>query len=95
MINGNQNSYPPTLQDLRTKIITWLLDQGIAIVIMLTVMYVLYTERQTEREAAQACNQEIIDRLNETIRSQHDQNAALYKLLERIDSNTTDKQKKR
>ena len=86
-----KDSYPPPYQDLKTKLIQWLLDQGIAIVIMVTIVYVLYTERQAEREAARLCNQEIVQRMNETIQAQQQQNEGLYKLLEKIEHNTKNK----
>lgn len=92
MFGNSQNSYPPPYQDLKTKLIQWLLDQGIAIVIMVTIVYVLYTERQNEREAARLCNQEIVESMNQTIQRQQQQNEALYQLLEKIEQNTKKKQ---
>ena len=50
---------PPKMNE-RTTVIVWLLKQGISIVVVAVMCFVFWKDRQEQKEASKACNDEII-----------------------------------
>ena len=89
MFNGNGNNPYPPMNDWRNKIISWLLDQGIAIIIMIGAVYVLYMEKNEQRNIASQCNDQMIELLHQSIEQQRVQNEVVLNLLKTVDNNTS------
>lgn len=79
-MNGNEQSPTPTtpnLLDMKTRLVYWLLMQGLGVVVLCATSYLFWTESRQYREESKACNEQMIQ-------IYQDQNQKLIEILGEI-----------